>query len=97
MIPRHVTPRRLIASTVSAVWLSVPRPARATTIIGAFSNAATSRIVPPSSSKRTSSPPAPSMITRSWLSVSTNATTCFGVTGGRPARRAAVAGASGSG
>ena len=33
-----VRPRRLIASTVSAVWLSVPRPARATTISGASSS-----------------------------------------------------------
>ena len=38
-------PRRSIASTVSAVWLSVPRPARATTISGASSSSATSAIV----------------------------------------------------
>ena len=37
-MPRHSRPRRSIASTVSAVWLSVPRPARATTISGASSS-----------------------------------------------------------
>ena len=63
-MPRQVRPRRSIASTVSAVWLSVPRPARATTISGASSSSATSAIVPPSP-KRTSRPPAPSMTTRS--------------------------------
>ncbi len=96
-MPRQRRPRRSIASTVSAVWLSVPRPARATTTSGASSRCATSAIVPPWSSSATSRPPAPSMITRSWSSWATKWATSAIRTVGSLARRAAVAGASGSG
>ena len=97
--PAQVSPRRRSSSTVSSVWLSVPSPAAATTSTGAPSIAATSASVPPSSSKRTSRPPAPSTSTRSWSAASSSAavTTASGGRAGRPARRAAVAGASGSG
>ena len=68
--PRRRRPRRSARDgaarpTVSSVWLSVPSPAVATTSTGAASFAATSASVPPSSSKRTSRPPAPSTSTRS--------------------------------
>lgn len=66
--------RRSRASRVSAVWLSVPRPARATTTAGAPSDTARSATVQGSPDGRspigTSSPPAPSTSTRSCLSVS---------------------------
>src|SRR3954447_1584060 len=96
-IPRQRSPRRRIASTVSAVWLSVPRPARASTSSGASSRCATSAIVPPSASRGTSSPPAPSTITRSCGSVWMKSAISLTLTVSMPARAAARAGASGSG
>src|SRR5690606_11966576 len=66
---------------------------------GADSRAAVSASVPPAASNRTSRPPAPSTSTRSCPAASAaarSATSC-GRTAARPARRAAVAGASGSG
>ena len=72
--PRPVRARRSSASRVSAVWLSVPSPARATTTAGAPSDTARSASVHGSPDGRspigTSSPPAPSTRTRSCLSAS---------------------------
>src|SRR5690606_36155176 len=65
-----VTARRRSASWVSAVWLSVPSPARATTIAVASTVNARSATVQDWPDGRTpigtSSPPAPSMSTRSY-------------------------------
>ena len=98
-IPTQLRLRVRSASTVSAVWLRVPRPAPATTSTEADKAAATSASVPPLSSRGTSNPPLPSTSTRSCSAASSRATDAVVavVTGAKPARRAARAGASGSG
>lgn len=97
------TARRSNASMVSAVWLRVPRPARATTTAGAPNDTARSATVHASPDGRspigTSSPPAPSTSTRSCLSTSARiaSTAVYSSSGSSPATRAAASGASGSG
>src|SRR5690606_38238961 len=97
--PATSRPRRVATSAVSAVAFRVPSPERATTISGAASAHATSARLPPWWSIRTSRPPAPSTSTRSCVSASSPAAAAAsaGVTGGRPLRRAAVSGGTGSG
>ena len=53
------------ASSVSRVWLSVPRPGRAATTTGRPSRAASDAMSTPSE-KGTSAPPAASTTTRSY-------------------------------
>ena len=97
--PARPRPRWASASSVRAVWLSVPSAGCATTRTGAASSRAQSAIVAPSSSKRTSRPPAPSTTTRSRSSASARiaATESRRSRAGSPLTRAAAAGASGIG
>ena len=68
--PASASPRCASASRVSAVWLRVPSAGSATTSTRRARSRARSAMVAPSSSYRTSSPPAPSTSTRSRSSAS---------------------------
>src|SRR4029453_2498760 len=87
--PRGGSDRRCNASNVSAVWFSVPRPARATTTNPAAGARSVPRDakVPPSESKATSSPPAPSTRTWSWASASSRIRAACVASGGRSPRQ----------
>ena len=91
--PATVMPRALATSTVSAVWLSVPRPGRATIASGSSSASARSANVS-RSLIGTSSPPEPSTRMRAGLraQLARRGTIGSRLGSGAPSRRAATAG-----
>ena len=98
--PARSSPRCASASSVRAVALRLPSPAVVTTRTGARTARATSASVSPSSSKRTSSPPAPSTsdeVVRGVQAQQQVHARRRGPAASGPLRRAAAAGDSGSG
>ena len=93
--PATAMPRARATSTVSAVWLSVPRPGRATISSGSSSASARSANVS-RSLIGTSSPPEPSTRMAPAAARSSRAAATIGsrLGSGAPSRRAATAGAT---
>src|SRR5829696_3528228 len=95
--PAHGISWAASASSVRAVWFSVPRPGETTTTTAACRSDARSRSVTPLSPSSTSNPPAPSTSVSFASTDAIDATNSSRVGRAIPARSAAAAGASGSG
>src|SRR3954469_23821202 len=95
--PAHGIRWAASASSVNAVWFSVPSPGETTTNAGAPRSHARSRSAPPRAPNSTSSPPAPSTRVSFASTDATDPTNSSRVGSAIPARWAAAAGAGGSG